>query len=697
MGRKHDCWGIEVGADAIKAIRLVRHGSEVELADHDLLPFKHILTTPDINVNEAIQVNLDLFMQRHDVRKSQVWISVPGHTAFARFATLPPVEPKKIPDIVRYEAVQQIPFPIDQVEWDYQTFLQEDSPDVKVGIFAMGRERLESYLNNYRAVGLNIDGVTLSPIAMLNAMMYDLGQSGAEETLLVDVGASSTDVVIASGGSVWLRTLPIGGNDFTEALVKAFKLSFPKAEKLKREAATSKYARQIFQAMRPVFADLVQEMQRSLGYYQSIDRDAQLNKIIGVGSTFRLPGLQKFLKQQLRMDVQRLDKLQRLEPDDKRASEFADQTLNMATAYGLALQGLGLAYVSPNLLPAYVIRRRLWRAKQPWFAAAAALVVVATGWNAATLLGAKGTFDESELLAVGRVVKEAGSLRSQWDELLTADDTREPIEKLRRLLDYRTVWPLLLEDIASAAKAMSPQPETLGADYQQLGKIPRDERRRVYISQISANYVVGPVQSKDAAWTENPWTEGVQAPSFVINIKGTMPHKEGVSLFSETFIKWLRENAERADRPYRILLKGTRNPVLEFAKIGESSRRSSSGSSRRADSGALDLALRNLTRPSFGSTGGTGRLGVGTGGSTTVEQVLPSRPLQDESTANDWRFEIEWTVELLPPEQARQSELRVDPGVEPGVEQIPEGKAAAPGISAGEGDPLRGVDREDRS
>src|SRR6185295_4222288 len=108
--------------------------------------------------------------------------------------------------------------------------------------------------------------------------------------IIMDIGTVSTDVIIVENCQLWLRTLAIGGNAFTEALMRAFKLSFPKAERLKREAGTSKYARQIFQAMRPVFSDLLQEMQRSLGYYQSLNRDANLTKIIGVGSTFRLPG-----------------------------------------------------------------------------------------------------------------------------------------------------------------------------------------------------------------------------------------------------------------------------------------------------------------------------------------------------------------------------------------------------------------------
>ena len=149
--------------------------------------------------------------------------------------------------------------------------------------------------------------MTLSALAVYNAVAYDL-ELGPDTSgvIFMDIGTSSTDVIIAEGTNVWLRTLPMGGNHFTEALVRAFKLSFTKAEKLKREATTSKYARQIFQAMRPVFADLMQEMQRTLGFYQTVNRDANVYRLVGIGSSFRLPGMQKLLSQQLQVEVSRL-------------------------------------------------------------------------------------------------------------------------------------------------------------------------------------------------------------------------------------------------------------------------------------------------------------------------------------------------------------------------------------------------------
>ena len=143
----------------------------------------------------------------------------------------------------------------------------------------------------YEDVGIVPDYVTLSPVAAYNAMAYDLQfTEKTPGTIILDIGTTSTDLIIAEAGRVWIRTFPIGGHHFTEALVNAFQLSYPKAEKLKREAESSKHARHIFQAMRPVFGDLAQDVQRSIGYYTSLHKEAKLERLIGLGSTFRLPG-----------------------------------------------------------------------------------------------------------------------------------------------------------------------------------------------------------------------------------------------------------------------------------------------------------------------------------------------------------------------------------------------------------------------
>src|SRR5207302_8807615 len=127
---------------------------------------------------------------------------------------------------------------------------------------------------------LNVQAVQMNPLAVYNAMYHDQRIKGT--TMIVDLGAENTDLIIAEGEGIWMRSIPIGGNNFTEALVKSFKLKFNKAEELKRNAATSKYGRQILQAMRPVFADLVAEIQRSIGFYSSTHRDSRIARVLAL-------------------------------------------------------------------------------------------------------------------------------------------------------------------------------------------------------------------------------------------------------------------------------------------------------------------------------------------------------------------------------------------------------------------------------
>ncbi len=728
MANKNGAWGIEIGSNAIKAIRLVKaKDGTINVADYEVLPFKRVLTTPDLNVEEAIRVNLDKLLTKHRVGKSTVVVSVPGSTAFAKFAKLPPVDPKRIPDIVKFEAVQQIPFPIDQVEWDYQVFASDDSPDVGVGIFAITKERLAQFLSTYRVANIHLDALTLSPLAVYNAMVYD-GEINDDTPgeIYMDIGTLSTDIIIVEHGQIWLRTLPIGGNHFTEALVRAFKLSFPKAEKLKREAGTSKYARQIFQAMRPVFSDLVQEIQRSLGYYQSMNRDSDIEKLVGIGSTFRLPGMIKFLKQQLQIDVVRPDSFKRLSVDGSDAADFADHSLNLATAYGLALQGLEAESLNANLLPRHMLKQRLWRAKQPWIGAAAAVVAVAVGAGFVKLQHDKNVYEnsfEKTNPKIQQVIQKAERLRSEYNQIAT-QDPRVRIENLRRILDYRDVWPKLLHDMSLASASLAPQEELLSTDYDQHTQIPRTERRRIYIDTMSATYSIGPLEgsagnnsgvnnsmmgtmgamgpmgpmgggggfarpsqtgkqnlsyeqmfgerrfSPAGPSEQNNSPFGAPArvpanttpPQFTIRIQGTTPLREGARDLSRTFIKWLQDNAKRKNRPYEIVAGPASLVRIEPMSAVVASNRSTGGRNTagpRLNNGAGANAVTSRFGNRFDTSGrgdATGSRGGSNQRSVAMTDLIPERPGNQERNAEDWSFEIEWEVQLLSPQDVRQTE-----------------------------------------
>lgn len=493
MANPRFAWGIDIGNRALKAVKVVRDGDALRVDDFEFIEHETVLSQAGDNRESLIQTALASFVQRHSFKGGVVSAGVSGQSSFARFVKLPPVEDKKIPEIVRFEAIQQIPFPLDDVEWSYQLFRQQDNPEVEVGIFAMRRELVNQHIKYFTDFDLNVQTVQMNPLAVYNALQYD-GRFNDGVAMVVDVGTDNTDLLIASNDSIWMRSIPIGGSNFTEALTKAFKLNFVKAEDLKRNAATSKYARQIFQHMRPVFADLVAEIQRSIGFYASVHRDQKINKIFALGGTFKLPGLQKYLQQNLQLPVERIDSLAAGAPvDPKQAAMFGDNLLSIVGAYGLALQAMGGATVNSSLLPRAIQRERMWQDKTKWFGLAAALFV-----GGATVVGARWflesmQWDNNQQVRSQneRVLQQASTLSGKWSTLQNSGETeRTVIGNVQRLTDGKYFWHDLLGEITAALP--TPQDELRDAirsgNADAIKKVPRDQRRIIRIDEVTSTY-----------------------------------------------------------------------------------------------------------------------------------------------------------------------------------------------------------------
>ncbi len=569
MATSNVCWGIEIGAASIKAIKLENAGEAgVRVVDFTVIQHPKPLSTPGVDANDVLRVSLGQLTSTYDLSKAAIAVSVPGHSAFARFAKLPPVEPKKVPDIVKFEAMQQIPFPLEQVEWDYQTFVTPDSPDIEVGIFAITRDKVMERLNMLQDVGITPNHVVLSPIAVYNALAYDRQfDHTTPGTIIVDVGTTSTDLVIATPGRVWVRTFPIGGHQFTEALVNQFQLSYPKAEKLKREAEDTKHARQVFQAMRPVFTDLAQDIQRSIGYYQSLNKDANLTRLIGVGSTFELPGLRKYLKQQLALDVHRIEDFKRLSVPTERTPEFNAAALNLCTCYGLALQGLGLNTVGGNLMPVSVVRESLWRDKVPWFGLAAGLALAG---SAAFFIRPYMDKMAIEARIPGQVIRtavdRATSLKADAATagVLEAGNPKLDAANAIALFENRDVYRLLNDDIGSifvssnekapgwpALKQMknpdgTPMADVVGSAFA-LDTFETSYKGPTVADPLAEDPdAIGTGQPKDAM------AEWEKYPRIECELGVTTNQPEPRQFAEAVILDWLRKNTKRDGIPYQI-------------------------------------------------------------------------------------------------------------------------------------------------
>src|SRR5947209_9093131 len=151
MAKIQAVWALDIGQAALKALKLVpgETDDKVVAEAFDYVEYPKILSQPDADPDELIREALETFLERNDLKGCKVAIAVPGQSGLVKFIKLPPVEKKRIPDIVKFEARQQIPFALEEVVWSYQQIGgDEDEGDddftmAEVGLFAMKRDQID--------------------------------------------------------------------------------------------------------------------------------------------------------------------------------------------------------------------------------------------------------------------------------------------------------------------------------------------------------------------------------------------------------------------------------------------------------------------------------------------------------------------------------------------------------------------------
>ena len=522
MARSEYVWGIDIGKCALKALRCRLSADPRKLTAEavDYIEYPMMLTQPEADPVELVRAALETFTGRNTLKGDRIAVSVLGQSGLSKFIKLPPIEAKKIGNIVQYEARQQIPFPLEQVVWDWQRLAggMEESGfvlEAEVALFAMKREQAFKALDPLIQAGIEVDVLQLSPIALANMVMFDElpdpssldPDKPPSSIVLVSTGVDSTDLVITNGLKIWQRSMPIGGATFTKAIVRGMKLTFAKAEHLKRNAVRAEDPKLVFKEMRPVFNDFAGELQRSLNYFTGADRTATIGKVLLLGNATKLRGLSDFVAKQLKLDVQRLETFRGLEGAAVLANPlFKDNRLSFGTAYGLALQAAGKAPLRTNLLPPEIVRERLIESKKPWAVGAMVGLLIAAVLSFATTFLAWTSFAP---LLYSQAFKDADRVNLQSREAIASlaevqKKQTDAILQQQFLLDVEN-RRFQMMDMLRAVNSLLPQDPP--------GNVPAElaDRKELHIDRMDCEYFPDLARwfsSIEQAWAQTHPTDG---------------------------------------------------------------------------------------------------------------------------------------------------------------------------------------------
>lgn len=329
------------------------------------------------------------------LKKIPVRYSVSSQSVFTRFVKLPPLDTDKLDQIVGFEAQQQVPFPLEDAVWDYQTLGRPDDIEVEVVITAIKSDELDLINSALRDNGLETKVVDLAPLALYNAFRYNYPDVEGS-VVLIDIGARTTNLIYCEGPKLFVRNINVGGRDITNAIAKEFDTSFLEAEERKIQdgfvALGGGYADHedpeiaaMSKVIRQASTRLHSEIVRTNNFYRSNQGGAAPQMAFLCGAGAGLPYLNEFLQEKLKINVDYFNALRNVQVG-KQVDEavVARHAHSLGELVGLGLRAFPNCPMELNLEPRIVARENaiVNRAPALWLA----------GFSAAAMIGAAGFF-----------------------------------------------------------------------------------------------------------------------------------------------------------------------------------------------------------------------------------------------------------------------------------------------------------------
>jgi type IV pilus assembly protein PilM len=218
----------------------------------------------------------------------------------------------------------------------------ERGREVNGMLVAAVRDTVTTNVLTVESAGLRPVMVDLNAFALLRGMTR--GELADRTVALVDMGARVTNVVISDHGVPrFIRTLPSGGQDGTDAIARALGISIPEAETLKRQigigyAVAPEFA-DAAEALHAVTHNLIEAVRNTFVYYSGNNPGAGIEMAVLTGGAAHLPGLGQYLSSASRLAVTLGDPLQSVQ-----TSRVAGGRDALNGKESLMAMSLGLAY-----------------------------------------------------------------------------------------------------------------------------------------------------------------------------------------------------------------------------------------------------------------------------------------------------------------------------------------------------------------
>lgn len=405
-------------------------------------------------------------------RSKFVNVCAPGFNTFSRFVKLPPVDTAKVPQIIQYEAQQNVPFPLDEVVWDYQ-ILGATGEELEVLLVAIKTDVVEGLFRMTESAGLRTQLVDVSTAALCNAFRFNYpDMEGC--SMLLDIGAKTSNLLFFEGSNMYSRGISIGAHAISQDFARESRLQFDEAERLKIEegfvslggayeepdnphqAAISKIARQ-------VMTRLHIQVNQSIQFYRNQQKGSAPQRLFLAGGASLMPYTAEFFSEKLALPAEAIEyfnPFRNLQIDAEiNREELAKVAHSLGEVVGLGLRNAAHCPVELNLMPKSSLKRQEFNQKKPFIIAAVfclILVVFAFGFFNNRVAQEKAKALENLKLRLDPLQNSEQQLTRAMNDLRAAESEAD---QYAEWMSERFYWAGLLTQLRTVLMAVETKKE----------------------------------------------------------------------------------------------------------------------------------------------------------------------------------------------------------------------------------------------
>jgi type IV pilus assembly protein PilM len=340
--------GLDITTSSIKLIELVPQGRGYRVECYAAEPSPpNSITEKSIVDSDAVGEAVRRAVKRASTKATEVAIAISGDAAITKVIQMPrQLNDNDMEAQVEIQADQYIPFPMEEVSFDFQVIGESpNDPDmVDVLLVATRTENVDQRRAAVEAAGLKAHIVDVEPFALENAcklLTHQMPDGGMDhQVAVVDFGASSTTFsVLQDLRVVYTRDFNFGGQQLTEEIMRIYGLSLEDAGRAKKEGGLpSNYQPEVLD---PFVDDMTQQVSRSLQFFlASGGGREQPDEILVCGGCANIPGVADLIASKVGIPTEVGDPLGQMKISSRARSQGVESDATaLLTACGLALRG----------------------------------------------------------------------------------------------------------------------------------------------------------------------------------------------------------------------------------------------------------------------------------------------------------------------------------------------------------------------